>query len=87
VAPRPTGPAGHPDQASIPSVTSSEETTMRHALVTVHLLDKARSAAAAGAADRQPADAPPDPPTTRTPQPRRLGTLLRRARALVARTT
>jgi hypothetical protein len=61
---------------------------MRHALVTVHLMDKARTAASAGAADRQPADAPPDPPTTtRTPQPRRLGTLLRRARALVARTT
>jgi hypothetical protein len=59
---------------------------VRHALVTVHLMDKARSAAPA-AADRQPADAPPDPATTRTPQPRRLSTLLRRARALVARTT
>jgi hypothetical protein len=59
---------------------------MRHALVTVHLMDKARSAATPEA-DRRPADAPPDAPTTRTPRPRRLSTLLRRARALVAPTT
>jgi hypothetical protein len=60
---------------------------VRHALVTVHLMDQARSAAAAEAVDRRPADAPPDPPTTRAPRPRRLSTLLRRARALVAPTT
>ena len=60
---------------------------MRHALVTVHLMDKARSAATPEAADRRPVDAPPDAPTTRTPRPRRLSTLLRRARALVAPTT
>jgi hypothetical protein len=55
---------------------------MRHALVTVGLIHEARTVA--DAPDRQPTDAPPDPPAT-DPSPRRLATLARRARALVAR--
>ena len=50
---------------------------MRHALVTVHLMDKARSANAPAAAERQLADAPPDTPAARKPRPRRLATLVR----------
>jgi hypothetical protein len=53
-----TDPAGHADQASH-CVTTSEETTMRQALVVTQLINEARSAPAA--AKRQLADAPPDP--------------------------
>jgi hypothetical protein len=62
---------------------ASQETTMRHALVTVGLIHEARTLA--DAPDRRPTDAPPDPPATTDPRPRRLATLARRARALVAR--
>jgi hypothetical protein len=57
---------------------------VRQALVTVHLFDQAR---AARVPERQLEDAPPDPPVTTEPQPRRLATLFRRARALVVRPT
>ena len=60
---------------------------MRHALVTVHLMDKARSANAPAAAERQLADAPPDAPAARKPRPRRLATLVRRTRTQVVRPT
>ncbi len=55
---------------------------MRHALVTVHLIDQARTAANAEAENRQRRQAPVDP----DPEPRRLASLARRARALVLRT-
>jgi hypothetical protein len=60
----------------------SKETTVRHALVTVHLIDQARTAANAEAENRQRRQAPVDP----DPEPRRLASLARRARALVLRT-
>ena len=65
---------------------ASEETTVRHALVPLHLLPDAR-AAGAPLAERAPFDAPPDPAPATERRPRRLATLLHRARALVARTT
>jgi hypothetical protein len=64
---------------------------MRHALVTAKLLDQARSASGPRVPERQLADAPPDPAPAAAPgaepRPRRLATLFRRARALVARPT
>jgi hypothetical protein len=57
---------------------------MRHALVTVQLIHKARTA---GPPESQTVDAPPDPPATTEPRPRRLTTLARRARALIVRPT
>ena len=59
---------------------------MRHALVPIHLIHDAR-AADAPLAERAPFDAPPDPAPTTEGRPRRLATLVHRARALVARTT
>ena len=60
---------------------------MRHALVTVHLIDKARSANAP-AARRAPARRRPTrPPAARRPRPRRLATLVRRTRTQVVRPT
>jgi hypothetical protein len=78
------GAAGHPEQARVASVTASEETTMRHALVVTQLIHEAR-ANGPQAPERQLADAPAalDP----EPRPRRLATLFRRARALVVRPT
>jgi hypothetical protein len=58
---------------------------VRQALITVHLVQTARDAADAEAARRPTADAPPEPPAAPEPRPRRLSTLLRRARALGAR--
>jgi hypothetical protein len=55
---------------------------VRHALISTHLLHEAR---AAMVPERQLEDAPPDPPVTTEAQRRRLGTLFRRARALVVR--
>jgi hypothetical protein len=55
---------------------------VRHALISTHLLHEAR---AAMVPERQLEDAPPDPPVTAGVQRRRLGTLVRRARALVVR--
>jgi hypothetical protein len=76
---------GHPEQARQGiGATASEETTVRHALVTVHLIHEAR---AAGVPERQLEDAPPDPPVTTGAQRRRLSALFRRARALVVRPT
>jgi hypothetical protein len=80
----PAGAAGHPEQASVASVTATEETTMRHALVATQLFHEARSAGPR-AAERQLADAPPDAPPEAPaadlePRPRRLATLFRRAR-------
>ena len=57
---------------------------MRHALVTVHLMDKARFANAPAAAERQLADAPPTPPAARPVSP---ATLVRRTRTQVVRPT
>ncbi len=57
---------------------------MRHAIVPIHLIQDARAAAEPA---RQVADAPPDPHPTTDPTPRRLATLFRRARALIARPT
>jgi hypothetical protein len=70
------------------SVTASEETTMRHALITNQLLHQARSTGPR-VAERQLADAPPDPapPADSGSRPHRLATLFRRARALVVRPT
>ena len=65
--------------------TASEETTVRHALVPIHLIQDAR-AAGAPLAERAPVDAPPDPPA-RGRRPRRLASLAHRALALVIRTT
>jgi hypothetical protein len=59
---------------------------MRHALVSIHFIREAR-AASDDTPDRQPTDALPDPPPTTDLRPRRLTTLARRARALVARPT
>ncbi|HEV3495375.1 MAG TPA: hypothetical protein VHA34_03375 [Actinomycetes bacterium] len=58
---------------------------MRHALIPIHLIQDARAAATPA---RQVADAPPDPQPADRPRPRRVAAgLIRRARALVARTT
>jgi hypothetical protein len=54
---------------------------VRQALVTVQLVRTARDAAAE-AAERPTADAPPETPAAPRQRPRRLSTLLRRARAL-----
>jgi hypothetical protein len=59
---------------------------MRHALVPIHLIQDAR-AVGAPLAERTPFDAPPDSAPTTERRPRRLATLVHRARALVARTT
>jgi hypothetical protein len=59
---------------------------VRHALVPIHLIHDAR-VAGAPLAERAPFDAPPDPAPTTEPRPRRLATLVHRARARVARTT
>jgi hypothetical protein len=53
---------------------------MRHALVTVQLVQSARDAADADA-KRPTADAPPEPPAAPRQRSRRLSTLFRRARA------
>ncbi|MGH3100952.1 MAG: hypothetical protein ACRDPU_08160 [Thermoleophilia bacterium] len=60
---------------------------MRHALIPIHLIHEARGANGPALPERQLEDAPPDPPVTTEPQPRRLGTFFRRARALVVRPT
>ncbi len=60
---------------------------MRHALIPIHLLHEARAANGPQVPERQLADAPPDPRPPAEPQPRRLATLFRRARALVVRPT
>jgi hypothetical protein len=57
---------------------------MRHAIVPIRLIQDARVAAQPAP---QVADAPPDPNPTTDLAPRRLATLFRRARALVARRT
>jgi hypothetical protein len=61
---------------------------VRHALVTTQLIHKARTAANAEADERPAPKAPAEArDDAATPEPRRLATLARRARALVARTT
>ena len=57
---------------------------MRHALIPIHLIQDARAAAQPA---RQVADAPPDPQPADEPKPHRVTSLVRRARALVARPT
>ena len=57
---------------------------MRHALIPIHLIQDARAAAQPA---RQVADAPPDPEPADEPKPHRVTTLIRWARALVARPT
>ena len=57
---------------------------MRHALIPIHLIQDARAAAQP---PRQVADAPPDPVPADAPKRRRVASLFRRARALVARPT
>jgi hypothetical protein len=61
---------------------------MRHALVVTQLIHEANSTGPR-APERQLVDAPPDPAPAPAaePRPRRLATLFRRARALVARPT
>ena len=59
---------------------------MRHALISTQLFREARAANGTMVPERQLEDAPPDPPVT-TGSQRRLGTLFRRARALVVRPT
>jgi hypothetical protein len=56
--------------------TSSEERTMRHALVPVQLINQARPTTPAQARH----DAPPDAPKPRRARRRRLATVARRAR-------
>jgi hypothetical protein len=56
--------------------TSSEERTMRHALVPVQLINQARPTTPAQARH----DAPPDVPKPRRARRRRLATVARRAR-------
>jgi hypothetical protein len=74
------GPAGHADQAEQPS--SSEETTMRHALVPVHLMHSARTAAASSRYDAEPeTDETYGRPARRNRRSRRLATRVRRTRA------
>ena len=60
---------------------------MRHALISTQLLREARAANGTMVPERQLEDGPPDPPVTIGSQRRRLGTLVRRARALVVRPT
>ena len=57
---------------------------MRHALIPIHLIQDARAAAQP---TRQVADAPPDPVPADAPRRRRTASLVRWARALVARPT
>jgi hypothetical protein len=58
---------------------TSEEPTMRHAIVSAHLIQQARSAALPA---RATIDAEPDEPTARRPRrARRLATRIRRPRA------
>jgi hypothetical protein len=57
---------------------------MRHALIPIHLIQDARAAAQP---TRQVADAPPDPVPADAPKRRRTASLVRWARALVARPT
>jgi hypothetical protein len=57
---------------------TSEEITMRHALVPVHLIQQARSAVTPA---RAAIDAEPDEPSRRHRRARRLATRIRRARA------
>jgi hypothetical protein len=85
----PGSPAGHAEQANPVANHRSEETTVRHAVITVQLIHQARTAGTEGD-DRLPRPPRPDAPADPTPAPgapRRLATLARRARALVARTT
>jgi hypothetical protein len=58
---------------------------VRHALIAVHLVQQARTAAEAEAEERQARQAPATPQAHLEPRPRRLATLARRARAMVAR--
>jgi hypothetical protein len=82
------GAAGHPEQARLASVTATEETTMRHALVVTQLIHEARSTGPQDP-ERLLADGLPEAPAALDPEPRprRLATLFRRARALVVRPT
>jgi hypothetical protein len=83
----PGPPAGHAEQANPVANHRSEETTVRHAVITVHLIHEARTAGTEGD-DRLPRPPQPDAPAAPAPATRRrLATLARRARALVARTT
>jgi hypothetical protein len=59
---------------------------VRHALVPIHLLKDAR-AAGASPVEHAPSDAPAEPRPADERRPRRLATLVHRARVLVARTT
>jgi hypothetical protein len=60
---------------------------VRHALIAVHLVQEARAAADAEADERQARQAPATPQAHPEPRPRsrRLATMARRARAMVAR--
>jgi hypothetical protein len=58
------------------NATTSEERTMRHAQVPVHLIRQARPASPSQALT----DAPPDDPKPRRARRRRLATIARRAR-------
>jgi hypothetical protein len=64
---------------------------MRHALIPIQLLHEARNATRPSQPERQVADAPAEvPPATQPksqPLTHRLAVLVRRARALVVRTT
>jgi hypothetical protein len=80
------GLARHPDQAEQRTIT--EETTMRHALVPVHLIHSARTAAASARHDAEPDPAELEIRPTRrarrarrSRRSRRSAPLLRRARA------
>jgi hypothetical protein len=73
------GPARHPEQAE--QQRRSEETTMRHALVPVHLIHSARTAAAARYdADPELEELRPRA-SRRARRSRRLATRVRRTRA------
>ena len=63
----------------------TEEPTMRHALIPIHLIQDARAAASPPA--RQVEDAPPDPQPADEPRSHRVTTLIRWARTLTARPT
>jgi hypothetical protein len=65
--------------------SGNEEASVRHALVTIHLIHEARAAADAEAAKAAPSDAPPEAPVAVEPRPRRLTALVRWARTLIAR--
>jgi hypothetical protein len=71
---------GHAEQAR-QRRHASEETTMRHALVPIQLINGARAAAGAQSAGRQGVDAPAEAPDAGKRQPRRFASLARRARA------